>query len=88
VRVIGRIHDEQVNQGWRHQLFRLVRGVFTTNRQLSDQGGFLFNWMADNYVEAALMLVRRELDIQAGTENLRNLLEDIAEHPDVLARAR
>jgi hypothetical protein len=83
-----RIYAEQVTQGWRHQLFRLVRAVFETNPQLSDQGGFLFNWMAENYVDAALMRVRRELDVQAGTENLRNLLEDIIEHPEVLTRAR
>ena len=34
------------------------------------------------------MLVRRELDVHAGTENLRNLPEDIIEHPGVLTRAR
>ena len=88
VRVVERIHSEQVNQGWRHQLFRLVRAVFTTNQRLSNDGGFLFNWMAENYLDASLMVVRRELDIQAGTENLRNLLEDIIEHPEVLTRAR
>jgi hypothetical protein len=69
-------------------MFRLLRAVFTTNPELAEEGGFLFKWMADNYIDAALMVVRRELDIQAGTENLRNLLEDIIEHPDVLTRAR
>jgi hypothetical protein len=44
--------------------------------------------MAQNYVDAALMLVRRELDRQARAENLRNLLFDIIEHPSVLTRAR
>jgi hypothetical protein len=88
VRVAERIYAEQVGQGWRHQVFRLFRAVFATNRELAAEGGFLFKWMADNYVDAALMVIRRELDIQAGTENLRNLLEDIVEHPEVLTRAR
>lgn len=88
VRVIERVYTEQVNQGWRHRTFRLLKAVFTTNQQLSDAGGFLFNWMAENYVDSALMVVRRELDVQAGTENLRNLLEDIIGNPTVLTRAR
>ncbi len=83
-----RIYNEQVSQGWRHQLFRVVRAVFENNARLSEEGGFIFNWMAENYVDAALMLIRRELDVQAGTENLRNLLEDIIDHPYVLTRAR
>jgi hypothetical protein len=69
-------------------MFRLVRGVFTTNQQLSDEGGFVFNWAAENYLDASLMVIRRELDVQSGTENLRNLLEDIIEHTGVLSRAR
>jgi hypothetical protein len=88
MRVVERIHNEHVGQGWRHQIFRLFRAVFSTNKELADEGGFLFKWMTDNYIDAALMVIRRELDVQAGTENLRNLLEDIIEHPDVLTRAR
>ena len=42
--------------------------------------------MVENYVDSALMLIRQELDRQAGTENLRNLLFDMIEHPTV-ARA-
>lgn len=88
MRVIKRAADEQTKQGWRHRTFRLLRAVFNSNAQLSADGGFVFNWMAENYLDSALMVVRRELDVQAGTENLRNLLEDIVEHPDVLTRAR
>ena len=88
VRVVERMYGEQVNQGWHDQLFRLVRAVFSTNQSLSAEGGFLFTWIAENYIDASLMLVRRELDVQAGTENLRNLLEDISEHSEVLTRAR
>ena len=87
VSVAERIYVEQVNHAWRHYLFRLLRCVFSVNTKLSDEGGFIFNWAAENYVDASLMLIRRELDVQAGTENLCNLLEDIIEHPAVLNRA-
>lgn len=88
VRVVKRIYHEQVDQVWGHYMFRLLRAVFATNQRLSDEGGFIFSWLAENYVHAALMLLRRELDQQAGTENLRNLLFDIIEHPGALTRAR
>jgi hypothetical protein len=87
-RVIKRIADEQGRQAWSHYMFRLLRAVYIKNDKLSAEGGFVLHWMAQNYVDAALMLVRRELDQQAGTENLRNLLFDIIEHPTVLTRAR
>lgn len=87
-RVIERASEEQVTQGWRHRVFRLYRAVFETNPALAAEGGFLLNWATENYVDAALMVVRRELDIQAGTENLRNLLEDISACPEVLNRER
>jgi hypothetical protein len=87
-RVVERIYREQVNQAWSHYMFRLLRAVFTTNSTLSEEGGFIFRWMVENYVDAALMLIRRELDRQAGTENLRNLLFDMIEHPTVANRAR
>jgi hypothetical protein len=87
-RVIKRIADEQGRQAWSHYIFRLLRAIYIKNDKLSAEGGFILNWMAQNYVDTALMLVRRELDHQAGTENLRNLLFDIIEHPTVLTRAR
>lgn len=87
-RIVERIYEEHVNQGWSHYMFRLLRAVFATNQKLSDEGGFVFDWMAANYVDATLMLLRRELDQQAGTENLRNLLCDMIKHPTVMTRAR
>ncbi|GEM_PF-4342860 len=88
VRVIERIYREQVQHAWNYYLFRLISAVFRTNERLSAEAGFFFKWMVDNYVDAALMLIRRELDQQAGTENLRNLLFDIIEHPTVVCRTR
>ena len=87
VNVVERIHTEQQNGAWSHYMFRLMRSVFSKNPRLSEEGGFIFNWVAQNYVDASLMLLRRELDKEAGTENLMNLLFDIIEHPTVLTRA-
>ena len=87
-RVAERIYNEQVAQAWRHYMFRLVRAVFAMNPILAEEGGFVLKWMADNYVDTALMLLRRELDQQDGTENVRNLLDDIIAHPNVLTQAR
>lgn len=88
IRVVERINREQQNQAWSQYMFRLLRAVFVTNGRLSDEGGFIFNWIVEIYTDSALMLLRRELDLQAGAENLRNLLFDIIEHPNVLTRAR
>ena len=72
--------------------FDLLDLVHVASRVLGDAADVA----ADDFVpaaspprqESALMVVRRELDIQAGTENLRNLLEDIVSHADVLCRGR
>lgn len=88
MRIAERIHDEQLSQGSRDRNFRLIRAVFANNNALAAQGAFLFNWMAWNYFDSSLMLIRRELDTQNNTENLKNLLKDIIKHPEVLTRSR
>jgi len=88
VRIVGRIRGEQKDQAWSHYLFRLVRGVYTANDRLASNGGYILNWLVGTYVDSALMLIRRELDQEAGTENLRNLLFDISENPTILNRRR
>jgi hypothetical protein len=87
-RVCERAYAEQINQGWRHRMFRLLRAVFNKNAALAADGGYIVNWAAAMYLDAALMCIRREIDSQAGAENLRNLLDDIAQTPTVLTRAR
>jgi hypothetical protein len=88
IRIVRRIYDEQVAQAWGYYMFRLLRAVFVTNQHLSEHGGFIFRWMVENYVDSALMLLRRELDRQDGTENLLNLLLDMIERPVVVNRGR
>ena len=88
LRWIQRAYDEAVGQARRFRLFRLVHGVYQQNDHLQHTGGFLFQWMADNYVAASAMAFRRELDTQAGTENLIHLLREMRDHPSVISRAR
>ena len=79
-RVIERVYDEQVRQAWNHYLFRLLRAIFVTNPRLSEEGGFVFQWMVENYVDAALMLLRRELDRLRRREDGEH--EEQENHPD------
>lgn len=88
IRVIERIYTEQANHAWSDYMFRLLEAVFDKNERLSEEGGFIFDWMAENYVDSALMLLRRELDRQDGVENLWNLLHDIIDHHGILTRER
>jgi hypothetical protein len=88
VRWIERVYDETVRQGWRHRMFRLMRGIYEQNPELQDTGGFFITWAADNYVAAAAMALRRELDSQPGTENLLHLLEEMRDRPTVISRSR
>src|SRR4051812_46079338 len=88
VRWIGRAYDEAISQGWRHKMFRLMRGIYEQNPDLQEQGGFFLQWAADNYVAATAVAFRRELDTQAGTENLYHLLQEMRRRPDVICRAR
>ncbi len=87
-RIIRRISDEHIGQAWSNYMFRLLRAVFTVNRLLAQSGGFLVNWIVANYVDSTLMLLRRELDRQEGTESLLQLLYDMIDHPTVVTRAR
>lgn len=82
------MYQEHIWHAWNHKMFRVVRAVFDTNEELSNEGGFLFQWMADGYLDASLMLLRRELDLADGTENLRNLLLDMQDHAPVISRSR
>jgi hypothetical protein len=69
-------------------MFRLLRAVITLNPRLAEVGGFFANWIVANYVDSTLMLLRRELDRQDGTECLLQLLYDILDHPTVVTRTR
>ena len=88
VRWLERSYHEMVEQGWRHRMFRLLRGIYQENSELCETGGFFLKWAADNYVVASVMALRRELDGQAGAENLFHLLCELRDKPSVICRAR
>lgn len=88
LRWINRAYNEAVWQAWRYRIFRLMRGVFEQNTEIQETGGFLLKWAADNYVEAAMIAFRRELDTQGGTENLLHVLIEMQQRPEVISRKR
>lgn len=85
---IKRAYNEAVAQGWRHRMFRLMRGIAIQNPALQANGGFFLQWAADNYVAASAMAFRRELDSQPGTQNLLHLLREMRDRPQVISRQR
>ena len=88
VRIIERIVSEHINLGWSHYVFRVFREVFGANEWLLETGGFLVETIVEWYSTHAIMVVRRDMDRQRGTENLTNLLKDLQEHSHVLTRER
>jgi len=88
VQVVERVYSEQSGFAWNYYMFRLFRTVFANNKNLSEKGGFILDWVTRIYVDSTLMLVRRELDKQTGVENIRNLLSDIVKFPSILNRKR
>jgi len=87
-RIIRRAADEHVGQAWSNHMFRLLRAIVTINPWLAEHGGFFADWIVSRYVDSTLMLLRRELDKQAGTECLLQLLYDMLENPTVVTRTR
>lgn len=85
---IQRAYDELIRQGWRHKMFRLMRGIYEQNADLRANGGFFLNWAADNYVAASAMALRRELDDQHGSQNLYHLLQEVRQRPEVVSRRK
>ncbi len=70
------------------QTFRDLREIFIRNRQLQEDGGYLWDWMRVNYAASVLIRLRRELDTQNNVISLRKLLDEIVRRPDVITRGR
>lgn len=87
VAVIERIREEHIDIAWSHYVFRLLREVFNANARLQVKGGFIIDAVARMYVSHTLMVLRRDLDSQANTENVRNLLYDLRDNAIELTRA-
>src|ERR1700737_4293911 len=84
VDVIRRASNEHTDQAWSNYMFRLLRAIATINPWLAEHGGFFADWIVSTYVDATLMLLRRELDKTAGTECLLQLLYDMRDYPTVV----
>jgi len=85
---IQRIYEETVYLFTARHKFREVQQMFRTNEHLMSIGGAVYEWLLGMWGRDTIMGVRRELDDQAGTINLVNLLHEIEARPDVLTRRR
>src|SRR5262249_12411727 len=56
--------------------------------RLQQVGGHLWEWMVLNYAATVLMGIRRLVDSQRGTVNLKQLMHAIIDRPDVITRGR
>lgn len=87
VAAMERIREEHIDLAWSHYVLRLLREVFNANASLRDKGGFIIEATARMYATHTLMVLRRDLDSQANTENVRNLLYDLRDNATELTRA-
>lgn len=82
------IYRETIDLGRNRRMFKMLREVAERNERLRETGGHVLDWMFGNYVVAAAMTFRRELDKRNGTRNLRHLLHDIEKYPHFINRRR
>jgi hypothetical protein len=68
--------------------FREIAELYESNPRLQTDGSNLWIWLQTTYASAILIRLRREVDGQANTVNLRTLLEEVEKRPDVVTRAR
>jgi hypothetical protein len=68
--------------------FRDVAEVFRNNPRLQQTGEHLWVWFLMNYVSSVLIRIRRQIDSQNNTVNLKQLMHAIIKHPQVVTRGR
>jgi hypothetical protein len=85
---MDRIYQETIALAANRQMFRRIAKMFEKNKRLQEVGGHVWDWLKRNYVDSATMSMRRELDRQPKTQNLRHLLQDIKTNPKVISRNR
>lgn len=81
------IHDEWIELGSKQETFDLIAEIVRNNPRLQRTGGHVLDWMYFNYVAAIAMTLGREMDHQK-TANLRHLLHEMEERPQVMTRGR
>lgn len=68
--------------------FRDLTFFFHENPRLNEIGGDVYQWLLGMWAHDALMGIRRELDDQTNTVNLRQMLYEMKDRPEVLTRRR
>jgi hypothetical protein len=68
--------------------FNDVTGLFQRNEKLKTIGGDVYEWMFRMWVRDIVIAIRRELDDDTNTVCLGRLLNEMAQRPKVITRAR
>ena len=101
---LKKLPDEEVWTRWnermtriRHELhyvygtrrrFNDVTGLFERNDKLKAVGGDVYDWMFRMWARDIVIAIRRELDNDTNTVCLGRLLDEMAQRPKVITRAR
>lgn len=68
--------------------FNDVASLFERNEELKSIGGGVYDWMFRMWSRDIVIAIRRELDSDANTVCLGRLLDEMAQRPRVITRAR
>lgn len=101
---LRKLSDEEVWTRWnermtrvRHELhhvygtrkrFNDITGLFEKNHKLKATGGDVYEWMFRMWARDIVIAIRRELDNDTNTVCLGRLLDEMAQRPKVITRAR
>ena len=73
------------------QIFWEIQKIVSANAKLQEQPGLFNRWLATNYVVAATVGIRRQLDRDPRSVSIVRLLTEVEaaleERPDILSRA-
>jgi hypothetical protein len=68
--------------------FNDITGLFEKNDKLKSIGGDVYDWMFRMWARDIVIAIRRELDNDTNTVCLGRLLDEMAQRPKVITRAR
>jgi len=71
------VGNEVSNLWLHHDIFWKIADAFNNNAKLQETGGHLINWLKNSYIEAGSVGLRRQLDKDARSVSLMNVLLEV-----------
>ena len=85
---MGRVRQELHYVYGTRGRFNAITGLFEKNEKLKAVGGDVYDWMFRMWARDVVIAIRRELDSDSNTVCLGRLLDEMAQRPKVITRAR